>query len=257
MRANTAGVSISVAVHLCILTLFICLSPVVKSTATKIITVDFTLMGSKAGPARGLPDTKGDAKKPQIKAEAPKPKPASTKPETAAAIKDQSIQPVSPQTVTASDPNGQTIVHGIAANGSGSSGTDSGSNGTGEGTGKTGQHGGPVGSSGGTIAPGSRDYEYIRETVMKNISYPVRARRMGYEGTVVISFIVLENGSTSEIKVVKGSGRKLLDENALEGIAKTVIARKVPYRAYVRIPIIYKLDGSQDDMMVKNITGGD
>ena len=97
------------------------------------------------------------------------------------------------------------------------------------------------GSQGGGGIQGGSDYYYIRETVMKNIKYPERARRMGQEGRVVLSFIVLENGATSEVKVVNGSGYRLLDESAKEGVMKTTIYKKVPYRIVVTLPIAYKL----------------
>lgn len=76
---------------------------------------------------------------------------------------------------------------------------------------------------------------------MKNIKYPERARRMGAEGTVLLSFIVLESGVTREVKVIDGSGFRLLDESAKEGVEKTVIQKKVPYRVMVTLPITYRL----------------
>ena len=108
--------------------------------------------------------------------------------------------------------------------------------GAGFGTGGTGSD-----SPGGGRAQGGSDYYYIRETVMKNIKYPEKARRMGQEGRVVLSFIVLENGATSEIKVISSCGFRLLDESAREGVMNTTIHKRVPYRMVVTLPITYKL----------------
>lgn len=45
-------------------------------------------------------------------------------------------------------------------------------------------------------------YKYMK----KNIKYPRQARRMGIEGKVFLSFVVNEDGSISDIQVVKGIG---------------------------------------------------
>lgn len=92
-----------------------------------------------------------------------------------------------------------------------------------------------------------KDYNYIRHAVMKNIGYPERARKMGFEGKTLLSFMVLENGTTSQIKVEKSSGYRLLDDNAIEGVARTVISQKVFYRVVVRLPITYRLQVSKGD----------
>jgi len=86
-----------------------------------------------------------------------------------------------------------------------------------------------------------RHFSFIRETIMQGITYPERARRMGWEGKVVLSFIVRENGSIDDVKVVNSSGFPVLDENARETIAKTSFRKKVPVRLYVLLPVEYKL----------------
>ena len=82
---------------------------------------------------------------------------------------------------------------------------------------------------------------------MKNVKYPERARRLGFEGKVLLSFIVLENGTTKEIKVIKSSGHRLLDESAKEAVAVTRITRKTPHRVVVSLPIMFRLQGPNDD----------
>jgi TonB family protein len=86
-----------------------------------------------------------------------------------------------------------------------------------------------------------RHFSFIRETIMQGIAYPERARRMGWEGKVVLSFIVRENGSIDDVKVVTSSGFPVLDENARETIARTSFRKKVPVRLYVLLPVEYKL----------------
>jgi periplasmic protein TonB len=93
----------------------------------------------------------------------------------------------------------------------------------------------------GEAVQGGSDYYYIRDTVIKNIRYPERARRMGLEGKVVLSFIVLENGATREVKVINGSGFDVLDESAKQGVEKAVMHKRMPHRVMVTLPITYKL----------------
>jgi TonB family protein len=49
--------------------------------------------------------------------------------------------------------------------------------------------------------------------------YPKRARERGEEGDVTLDFSVDETGRTSDIKVVKSSESKLLDDAAIQAVA--------------------------------------
>jgi protein TonB len=85
-------------------------------------------------------------------------------------------------------------------------------------------------------------FEYISALILKNLRYPPAARRMGWSGNVVVSFVVLENGSAEDIKVMKSSGFTLLDTNAVETVRKVSPFPKPPVRAELRIPVQYRLD---------------
>lgn len=100
---------------------------------------------------------------------------------------------------------------------------------------------------GGSPLRKGKDYTYIRDAVMKNIQYPERAKRMGIEGKTLLSFIVLEDGTTSMITVLKSSGHSLLDESAKNGIARTIVPRKVAHRVVVHLPVAYKLHISNNE----------
>ncbi|MHB8110438.1 MAG: energy transducer TonB [Syntrophorhabdaceae bacterium] len=94
------------------------------------------------------------------------------------------------------------------------------------------------------LGPGGideRNFSFIRETILRGVYYPERARRMGWEGKVVLSFTVLENGAISNVKVVNSSGIPALDENARDTVARINLKRKVPVRLFVLLPVEYKL----------------
>jgi protein TonB len=84
-----------------------------------------------------------------------------------------------------------------------------------------------------------------RELNNKMPPYPVMAKRMRQEGTVVLVVEVLENGAAGDIRIAVTSGSELLDKVALETVKKWNFqpAKKegVPYVQRLRIPITFKL----------------
>jgi len=82
---------------------------------------------------------------------------------------------------------------------------------------------------------------YIKDDIQKNISYPRLARKMGWEGKVVVSFVICEDGTVVNIKIIKSSGFALLDKNAVESIKKAVPFPSPPIRAELVVPVSYRL----------------
>lgn len=85
-------------------------------------------------------------------------------------------------------------------------------------------------------------FAYIRDTIMKNLSYPHMARRMGWAGKVTVSFVVCENGYVENLKILETSGIGLLDKNVIETIKKVSPFPKPPVRAELIMPIVYRLE---------------
>ena len=52
---------------------------------------------------------------------------------------------------------------------------------------------------------------------------------MGWEGEVLLSFVISENGAVHDVEVVNGSGRRIFDDHAREILEKTTFNRKLPY----------------------------
>ncbi len=88
----------------------------------------------------------------------------------------------------------------------------------------------------------SQHFKYIRDLIQSNISYPSRARRMGWYGRVVVSFIIDENGRASQEKILQSSGFQVLDSNVLATIKAVSPFPKPPVKAELRIPILYRLE---------------
>ena len=83
---------------------------------------------------------------------------------------------------------------------------------------------------------------FISQIIYNSITYPYIARKMGWEGKVIISFILTKDRKISLLTVEKSSGYRVLDENAIETIKK--VSRYFPappLDVKIRIPITYKL----------------
>ncbi|HMK65334.1 MAG TPA: energy transducer TonB [Thermodesulfobacteriota bacterium] len=85
-------------------------------------------------------------------------------------------------------------------------------------------------------------FSYIRDKILRNIRYPAMARRMGWEGKVLLSFVVILDGSVKEIKIAQGSGFEILDTNAVETVKETAPFPRPPVEAKLVIPITYRLE---------------
>jgi len=82
----------------------------------------------------------------------------------------------------------------------------------------------------------------ISQIIHKNISYPYIARKMGWEGKVIISFVLTKEGRINFLTVEKSSGYRVLDENAVDTIKKVLkYFPTPPLDVKIRIPITYKL----------------
>lgn len=82
----------------------------------------------------------------------------------------------------------------------------------------------------------------IRNAIITKLSYPRLARRMGWTGTVKVSFVVDEDGGVSNVKVLMTSGFEVLDNNAVETVKQCAPYPKPPRSAEMIMPITYRLD---------------
>jgi TonB family protein len=84
---------------------------------------------------------------------------------------------------------------------------------------------------------------------MKNLppSYPLLARRKGFEGRVLLLVNVDIKGKVEDILIVESSGHRILDRSALEAVKKWEFqaARKngMPVKGEILIPIRFRLKG--------------
>ncbi len=65
-----------------------------------------------------------------------------------------------------------------------------------------------------------RYQDMVKQRIEEVRRYPSWAKRQGIEGVVHLSFVVLSNGLSRDIKIVRSSGTKILDEEAVQTIKR-------------------------------------
>ncbi|HSQ41435.1 MAG TPA: TonB family protein [Fibrobacteraceae bacterium] len=86
-----------------------------------------------------------------------------------------------------------------------------------------------------------QQFVYIRKIIASNLAYPERAQEREQEGSLLLSFVIQENGQVKNVHVVRSSGYALLDESAVATVHKSAPFPKPPFPAELKVPVTYKL----------------
>lgn len=85
------------------------------------------------------------------------------------------------------------------------------------------------------------DYAYTPKP-----DYPERARREGWEGTVLLAVLVDRRGGSKTVEVSRSSGFQLLDRAAVEAVKlwrfHPAHAGETKIASWVKIPVVFRLD---------------
>jgi periplasmic protein TonB len=84
-------------------------------------------------------------------------------------------------------------------------------------------------------------FVYIRDLIVKKLTYPPLARERGWEGVVLLCFVVRENGTVEQIRVMKSSGHQVLDEYAIRTVRLVQPLPRPPVNVQLIIPIVFGL----------------
>jgi periplasmic protein TonB len=85
------------------------------------------------------------------------------------------------------------------------------------------------------------NFSNIKDAVQLKTRYPRMARKMGWEGKVVLSFIISTNGYIEGVQVIKSCGFKALDQNAIKTLKQCAPFPRPQVRAELTLPITYHL----------------
>lgn len=76
---------------------------------------------------------------------------------------------------------------------------------------------------------------------MRNLSFPAAARKLGWSGKILISFVIVEDSNVEDIKIIFSSGYEVLDHNVVSVIRRTAPFPKPAIKAQLILPIAYNL----------------
>jgi protein TonB len=86
-------------------------------------------------------------------------------------------------------------------------------------------------------------FSIISKLVREHLEYPYLARRMGWEGEVLLSFRLNPTGEVEEIKVLKSSGYEVLDKSAVNAVKRASKHFPRPQQiVLIKLPIQFKLE---------------
>lgn len=138
-----------------------------------------------------------------------------------------------------------------------------GSGGGGSGMGRSAGRGAGDGAGGGGFGAGSgrglgagsgegqpsylrEHYAYIKEIINKSLQYPPVARRMGWQGVVQITFVVLENGFAEHVRITKSSGHAMLDQAVVKVVQRVQPFPRPPAKAELTVPVVFRLENGAE-----------
>ncbi len=85
-------------------------------------------------------------------------------------------------------------------------------------------------------------FAYIRDLILQHVAYPKAARRMGWSGRVLVTFVVAADGSVGSIRVLDKSGYQLLDRSAVDTVREAAPFPRPPIAVELTVPIVYHLE---------------
>jgi protein TonB len=86
-------------------------------------------------------------------------------------------------------------------------------------------------------------FSIISKLVREHLEYPYLARRMGWEGEVLLFFRLNPTGEVEEIKVLKSSGFEVLDTSAVNAVKRASKHFPRPNQiVLIKLPIQFKLE---------------
>ncbi len=245
----------ALVLHICVLLVAIVFGSAFQKRS-ELLVVDLTAElpgGGKGGlntgggsPARDHP--KGSARP------AAKPENASKKAMTSLSVKrnpvDNTARDIKDQERSSPDKSASEIAANASSVGTGEGGSGGGygsSSSAGSGGGTGGGTGRGTGTGRGSDSSLRMQYlkehfSQIRDLIMKHLSYPQMAKKNGWKGRVIVAFIIRENGTVENPRVVRSSGYDILDSNVVKTILDVQPFPKPPIRAELVIPIVYKLE---------------
>lgn len=90
----------------------------------------------------------------------------------------------------------------------------------------------------------------VHTDLARHFDYPWLARQRGWQGTVLLAFVVRPNGQLDGMRIERGSGFAMLDESALDSLRRV---ERIPEASgwlggrelAMHIPVLYRITGDR------------
>ena len=108
----------------------------------------------------------------------------------------------------------------------------------------SGQANSPEAVSGGHstgLIPGNPRWESLRAAIQRRMVYPDIARRMGWQGKVIVMFVLHEDGQVRDLRVRTSSGFNALDTSALQAVERAAPLPMSGESVQIVIPVVFAL----------------
>lgn len=84
----------------------------------------------------------------------------------------------------------------------------------------------------------------LQQALARHFSYPLLARRRGWQGEVLLAFRLQSDGRIIDARIARSSGYGVLDRAALDALGKVGrISAGAEYGFAMQLPVIYRLEG--------------
>jgi protein TonB len=216
MNDTSRGIGASLLIHGALMGLFVMLNTLWVAERPRV-KIDLGILRSAGGPAAPAP--------------AP-PAPAKRRPAAQPAVQPEAVSPTAAPSPDVQEYPGPPTPYPEAE--VGGTGTDTASSGSPGGV-------GPADEATQRNAYVNEYFLFIRERIVRNLIFPPAARRMGWSGRCLVSFIVCRDGQVSEIRIVESTGYPVLDRSVVDTIRKVAPFPKAPVEAELTMPIVYRL----------------
>ncbi|ADC88807.1 TonB family protein [Thermocrinis albus DSM 14484] len=85
--------------------------------------------------------------------------------------------------------------------------------------------------------------QLVRDAVARYLSYPPLAKRMGWEGKVILRIVLDKEGKLLDLTIQKSSGYQLLDQAALEAVERAhSFFPKPGIKVVILLPVAFRLE---------------
>ena len=89
--------------------------------------------------------------------------------------------------------------------------------------------------------PGGPQWQSLRESIQRHVVYPEVARRMGWQGKVVVTFILRKDGQIGDSRILASSGYPSLDSSALQAVERAAPVPRAFEATRIVMPIVFAL----------------